>query len=97
MNSINKDFGAHLRNLRIQKNLSQEKLAEAADISVSFLGGIERGQKSPTLETIQKLAAALQLSITELMTFSSPTANDNDAVLKDMINKFANDIKKLYE
>ena len=97
MNSINTAFGQHLKKLRIQKNLSQEKLAEAADISVSFLGGIERGKKSPTLETINKLSKALDIPITVLMSFGTESTGSKDTKLKELIEKFANDIENLYK
>lgn len=70
-NDINKHFGKRLRQLRQMQDMTQEELAEAAGISTSFLGGIERGAKSPTIETIEKLAGALGLTLGEMMSFES--------------------------
>ncbi len=97
MNPINKAFGAYLRKLRIEKGFTQEQLAENADISVSFLGGIERGLKSPTLETVQKLANALNTSISKLMTFEQKEASDKETQLNKLINEFVTNINDLYK
>jgi transcriptional regulator with XRE-family HTH domain len=52
-------FGDSLRRLRKERNLSQEALAEQANLSADFLGFIERGENVPTLTTILQLARAL--------------------------------------
>ncbi|WP_221284850.1 helix-turn-helix domain-containing protein [Mucilaginibacter sp. SP1R1] len=58
-----KTFGERLRELRISERLSQEELANLADIPISQVGRIERGENNPTLSTIGALAAALKVSI----------------------------------
>lgn len=52
-------FAANVRRLRAKKNLSQKALAERSGVSVSYISMLERGQRSPPLETIEKLARAL--------------------------------------
>ena len=52
-------FGETVRRLRKQAGLSQEALAERANLSADFLGFIERGENVPTLTTILQLAHAL--------------------------------------
>jgi transcriptional regulator with XRE-family HTH domain len=52
-------FGDTVRRLRKQAGLSQEALAERANLSADFLGFIERGENVPTLTTILQLARAL--------------------------------------
>ncbi|MDP2903177.1 MAG: helix-turn-helix transcriptional regulator [Methylovulum sp.] len=52
-------FGNGLRNLRSDTGLSQEELAERADIDRSYLGGIERGEHNLALINIIKIANAL--------------------------------------
>ena len=52
-------FGETVRRLRKQAGLSQEALAERANLSADFLGFIERGEYVPTLTTILQLARAL--------------------------------------
>jgi len=55
-------LGEHIRKLRLQKGLSQEALAEGADIHRNFLSEIERGKKGMTLETLFRLSRALDVT-----------------------------------
>lgn len=52
-------FGETVRRLRKQAGMSQEALAERANLSADFVGFIERGENVPTLTTILQLARAL--------------------------------------
>ena len=52
-------FAANVRRFRAKKKLSQKALADKIGISVSYVSMLERGQRSPPLETIEKLARAL--------------------------------------
>ncbi len=60
-------FGLKVRDLRKQKNISQEKLAELADLHRTYIGMIERGEKNITLLNIEKLSIALEVPIDKLM------------------------------
>jgi len=60
-------FGAVVRRHRHERGLSQERLAEAAGLSQRYLSVLERGENSPTLNVIVRLAAALNLSPAELL------------------------------
>lgn len=59
-------FGATVRELREQRGLTQAQLAEAAELSSTYLGIIERGENVPTLTVILQIAAALDLHPMEL-------------------------------
>ena len=59
MNYQYTETGNRILQLRKLKNLTREKLAEKADISVQFLADIERGRKNMTVTTLRKLASAL--------------------------------------
>jgi len=61
-----KAFGRRLRDLRISNGLSQEQLANEAEIPLSQVGRIERGEINPTLSTINALASALKTTIPNL-------------------------------
>lgn len=63
-------FGEHLRKLRVQKGLSQEKLAEKAQLHRTYLGGVERGERNPTLMSLIRIAKALNVSLPTLLEFS---------------------------
>lgn len=69
MSEIEDKFGAKLRKFRREKNLSQEELSKAAGLDRTFVGKIERGERSPSLQTISKLANALDIEIYELFYF----------------------------
>ena len=58
-----KEIGKRIRVERRRRELTQERLAELADISDSFLGHIERGGRALSIETLVKLANVLELSI----------------------------------
>lgn len=65
-NNINKKIGIKLKLERTKRGLSQEKLAEMAEISPVSVGYIERAKISPTIETLAKIADALGLTLNEL-------------------------------
>ncbi len=60
-------FGKRLRELRIKVGISQEKLAELADLHRNYVGLLERGLQSPSLNTICRLAKALKVKPYELL------------------------------
>jgi transcriptional regulator with XRE-family HTH domain len=60
-------FGNRLRELRTQRKLSQEKLAELADLHRNYVGGIERGERNVALVNIVKLAHALAVRPAKLI------------------------------
>lgn len=60
-------FGMALREFRTQKGISQEHLAELADVHRTFVSDIERGERNPTVKTIWKLAEALNTSPSKLL------------------------------
>lgn len=62
-------FGDRLRMIRLTKTLSQEMLANDADIPTNQIGRIERAEISPSLNTINKIAKALDISVSELVNF----------------------------
>ncbi len=59
-------FGERVRFFRKQKGLSQEQLAFKANLHRTYIGMIERAEKNITLLNIEKIAIALDVSITEL-------------------------------
>ena len=63
MNIDYEAVGMKVRFYRLQAKMSQETLAEFADVSRVYISGIERGEKPPSLDTIVCLANALQVSV----------------------------------
>ncbi len=62
-----KGFAAEVRTLRIDLGLSQEELAERANLHRNYIGMIERAERSPTLLAIAAIAKGLKLSASELV------------------------------
>ncbi|HCE2181053.1 MULTISPECIES: helix-turn-helix domain-containing protein [Vibrio] len=60
-------FGANLRAMRKDKGLSQDRLANAADIDRSYVGRIERGEVNITLEKAYQLASILGCDVRDLL------------------------------
>lgn len=59
-------FGDRIRELRHQRRLSQEDLAERAGLHRTYIGFVERAERNPTLKTMEKLARGLDVSLAEL-------------------------------
>jgi transcriptional regulator with XRE-family HTH domain len=65
--SIQERFGATVRRLRTDKGLSQEEFAATVGIHRTYIGGIERGERNPTLTTIERIARALEVDPASLL------------------------------
>jgi transcriptional regulator with XRE-family HTH domain len=65
--SISISFGRIIKNIREERGISQEILADRADLNRSYVGEVERGTAMPSLSTITKLARALNLSAADLL------------------------------
>jgi ribosome-binding protein aMBF1 (putative translation factor) len=63
---IKSRFGAAVKKRRYEINLSQEALAERAGLHRTYVADIERGARNLALENIEKLAVALEISISDL-------------------------------
>lgn len=71
-------LGLSVKTFREQKGLTQERLAEMADIHTSYIGQIERGWRYPSLKTLFKIADALEVKILELFkAIDSKKSNHN--------------------
>lgn len=62
-------LGKKIRSLRLEKNWSQEKLGEITGLDRTYISGIERGVRNPSIKNIDKLAKALNTKISELIDF----------------------------
>lgn len=61
-------FGSRIRELRANKNWSQEQLSEITDFHRTYIGMIERGERNPSLKSIERFAKAFDISISKLFT-----------------------------
>lgn len=64
---IDREFGKIIRIKRVKCGLSQEQLAEKAELHRTYISQLERGIKSPTLKTIFRISRALSVSPQELI------------------------------
>jgi transcriptional regulator with XRE-family HTH domain len=64
---IQRQFGQALRVERKARNLTQQELAFEADLSLTYVGEIERGQRMVSLDTLLRVAGALKLNGEELL------------------------------
>jgi transcriptional regulator with XRE-family HTH domain len=63
---ILKKFGLNVRQKRKFYSISQENLAEIADLDRTYIGAIERGERNPTIVSAVRIARALRVSVSEL-------------------------------
>jgi transcriptional regulator with XRE-family HTH domain len=64
---IKQRFGKRVRQLRVERSLSQEGLALQCDLDRSYIGGVERGERNVSLVNIHRIAAALNVEPAELL------------------------------
>jgi len=60
-------FAANMRRLRRDRGLSQEKLAELADLHRTYVGSVERGERNISIDNMERLAAALRVELRDLL------------------------------
>lgn len=65
-----KKVGIRIRQIRLEKELTQEELALEAGLNRAYIGYIERGERNPSTETISKIAKALKVPLYTLYKFS---------------------------
>ena len=64
--NIQKKFGLNVKRVRENKSWSQDRLSEISTIHRTYISGIERGVRNPTIEIVEQLAIALDVPIFEL-------------------------------
>lgn len=81
-------IGERIKSKRKEKGLTQEQLAEKANMHPTYIGKMERGDKSATLDSLEKVIAALDMSYEELFKYIQPSSleNEENSVLWQIIN-----------
>jgi len=79
MSNIKKQFGVRLYQLRTEAGMTQAKLAQKADLSIDLISRIERGDRSPSFDSIERLSGALKVPVVQMFNFG----NEEIAALAD--------------
>lgn len=87
--AITKQTGNRIRFLRYKKNLSQEELAFLANINPSYIGHIERGLKCPTIDTLNKICSALEISLSDFFDFNSENKKTKGEKITTLVEPFS--------
>ncbi|SFM48072.1 Helix-turn-helix [Paenibacillus sp. 1_12] len=66
MSKLSKHVGVKVRNLRKNRGLTQEQLGELVELPQSYIGGIERGEKNISLETLERIVETLRVEPSDL-------------------------------
>lgn len=69
MAQLKKQFGRRLQSLRVSAKITQEQLADKVGVTIESISNIERGIHGPSFDTLEKIAAALQVSVNHLFVF----------------------------
>lgn len=69
MENILNKFGIRIKELRIEKDLTQEQFADLSGLHKNYIGMVERGERNPSLKNIEVIAKAFNISISKLMKF----------------------------
>jgi len=64
--NLQRKFGLVIKELRLEKELSQESLANQSDIDRTYISDIEKGERNISLKIIERLSETLQISLSEL-------------------------------
>lgn len=82
-------IGSRMKDLRRQKGMSQEDLAEKAATSANYVSRMERGTENPTLDMFVKIAESLDVELSDLFDFKH---EENARQLKETLKRFAGEI-----
>lgn len=98
MKDIKHFVGDRIRDLRKQKGLSQEDLGWKAGLHNTYVGAVERGEKNCSIETLEKIAKALEIEIRELFPQGSErTAREMKSFLIKHMDKLSPSILRPLE
>jgi XRE family transcriptional regulator, regulator of sulfur utilization len=87
MSDLPKIIGKRIRNYRKEKGMSQEELAHKANLHTTYIGQLERGEKNATLESVEKVANALEISLEDLFRSVHPHSNSQMYTLTQIVTR----------
>lgn len=90
------DFGNNLRNLRVQRKITQQKLADDLDLAQSTIGAYETNEREPSFKTIKTISDYFGVSPYMLLPFESENENDSIARIGEIVLN-SQKLKELFE
>ncbi|MGG4501295.1 helix-turn-helix domain-containing protein [Paenibacillus polymyxa] len=87
MAELRKQIGTRIRAIRNAKGLTQQKLADIASLDYRYIGALERGERNFSIDTLEKVLTALNVSISELM-FSEEHMTADEMIRQEAIDEF---------
>lgn len=104
MASLAKLVGERIRQVRKAQKLSQEDLGELAQLQSSYIGGVERGERNVSLETLEKIIKALNMSYSEFFKFGAISTSEKlskedliEVFIGELLTRDISDVRKIFE
>ena len=95
-----RQLGQRIRYFRRLKSLTQEELGEQANVSHKYIGEIERGKKKASIIVMYRLSCAMQVSMTDLISFSMIQCGSHQKCMQSIIrfleNKNTEELKRAF-
>ena len=98
MNNMTKELGKRIRTERIDKKMTQEELAERAGLHPTYIGQVERGEKSLTITSLEKIVERLGISFSDLFENIQPPTKPTSFAMRcyDKINSYPQEKQKQF-
>ena len=98
MNNMTKELGKRIRTERIDKKMTQEELAERAGLHPTYIGQVERGEKSLTITSLEKIVEGLRISYSDLFENNQPPTKPTSFAMRcyDKINSYPQEKQKQF-
>jgi transcriptional regulator with XRE-family HTH domain len=98
MAELIEQIGKQIRILRKNRGLTQERLGEMVQLPQSYIGGVERGEKNISLETLERLINALKISPVEVLGTAQPSEKEKalDSLKVLLHNRSLNEIEIIF-
>jgi len=84
--NISDKVGSRIREYRKRRGITQEALALSANIGVSFLGDVERGNKKPSIDSLEKILSVLNITFIEFFNFNDELKSYKDSTAFEKLN-----------
>lgn len=94
-----RSVGSNLRKIRVQNKLRQEDVAERANLSVNYVGAVERGERIPSLETFVTILNAIGTSADVILSDVLQNGYDvKNSLLAEKLNTLnKNELRKIHD